>query len=560
MNVLLIVPPIQDSFFTIKRNFPLGILYLATVLKEEGIKVKLLNSLEENKKFSLTFPKEFNYLKRYYKSNKLPFSLFQGFFHFGLTYEEISNVVRAYNPQIVGISANFSPYFFSALEVARRVKEINKNITVVVGGRVATEFPEFVLGYLYIDFAIRGEGEFALSKLCKGLAKGSLGRIGGLCYRVNNKIKISSQIQIIKDLDGLPLVDRRLFNYRNYKFNGLISTAIIASRGCYLGCRFCSIKEPFRARSVEKILEEMKSAYSLGIRHFNFEDDNINLHPQKEKLVDLIISHFSNRNEKIKVSFMNGIMAKGLSKRLIDKLLMCGLTHIDFSLVSSNKRLRLYLGRREENKIMISKTNYLAQKGVPVTIHFITGFPSQKFRDALKDIIYLSKQRAFLGISIFYPVLGKGLLNEQANLDYIKNNIIFFRSSFAYFDRDISRDRIFFLFYIARIVNFVKLIIDIYNLNNENFYPFIYKFKNSNLNKSYIISDKKIDRITLGIMALNKILEERTIFRAISRKDKDKFVYQFIKEDFISPKDLNLLFKNKLKIRGVKTNNYIFLG
>ncbi|MCM8756834.1 MAG: radical SAM protein, partial [Candidatus Omnitrophica bacterium] len=324
--------------------------------------------------------------------------------------------------------------------------------------------------------------------------------------------------------------------------------------------RFCSIKEPFRARNVEKILEEMEIAYSLGIRHFNFEDDNINLHPQKEKLVDLIISHFSNRNEKIKLSFMNGIMAKGLSKRLIDKLLMCGLTHIDFSLVSSKKRLRLYLGRREENKIMISKTNYLAQKGIPVTIHFITGFPSQKFKDALEDIIYLSKQRAFLGMGIFYPVLGKGLLNEQANSDYIKNNIIFFRSSFAYFDRDISRDRIFFLFYIARIVNFVKLIIDTYNLNNENFYSFIYKFNNSNLNKSYIISEEKIDRITLGIMALNKIFKERDIFRVISIKDKDKFVYQFIKEDFISSKDLNLLFKNKLEIRGVRTNNYIYLS
>ncbi|HIE35643.1 MAG TPA: radical SAM protein, partial [Candidatus Omnitrophica bacterium] len=73
MRILLIQPPIRDFFFTPLRKTPLGLLYLATFLEKEGFSVKVLNALEEDKKYTLRVPKKFLYLKRYYRKNKSPF-------------------------------------------------------------------------------------------------------------------------------------------------------------------------------------------------------------------------------------------------------------------------------------------------------------------------------------------------------------------------------------------------------------------------------------------------------------------------------------------------------
>jgi radical SAM superfamily enzyme YgiQ (UPF0313 family) len=172
MRVLLIQPPIRDFFFTPLRKTPLGILYLGTVLEKEGFCVKILNTLEEDKRYTLKIPKRFIYLKRYYKKNKSPFSLFNHYYHFGLQFEEMEKEITKFSPQIVGISANFSCYFDSVLEVAEIIKKIDKRIYIVIGGRFATVSPQLVLENECIDFVIRGEAEFSLLKLCKSLKRG----------------------------------------------------------------------------------------------------------------------------------------------------------------------------------------------------------------------------------------------------------------------------------------------------------------------------------------------------------------------------------------------------
>jgi radical SAM superfamily enzyme YgiQ (UPF0313 family) len=178
--------------------------------------------------------------------------------------------------------------------------------------------------------------------------------IDGLCYRSKRGLKISKKIPLIQDLDVLPFPKRELIDYKKYKFENRISTSLIASRGCNLECRFCAIREKFRWRNVEDVLEEIKYCFSLGITHFNFEDDNINFHPQFEKILDLIIKNFS---PKIKISFMNGLLTYKLNSTLRKKLIKAGITHLDFSLVSSKKELREKLRRKEETKEILSLAN-----------------------------------------------------------------------------------------------------------------------------------------------------------------------------------------------------------
>lgn len=549
MRILLINPPIQDFFFTPQRAYPLGILYLATMLECRGFEVKVLNALETDKKLTLKLPQEFSYLKRYYQPNKSPFCLFYNYCHFGLTYSEIEAEIRNFKPNIVGISSNFSAYFDCAYKTAQSVKKIDKNITVVFGGRVPTITPEFVLEHQDIDFAVRGEAESSFLDLCNSLLKAKLPQICGVCYRLKNKTHIALDTALIKNLDSLPFPKRTLINYANYKFKGLISASLIASRGCNLGCRFCAISERLRYRSAENILGEIRSCFDLGTRHFNFEDDNINLSPEFEKLLDLIIENFPG---KIKVSFMNGMLAKGLNDSICLKLVKAGLTHIDLALVSASPKLRRYTKRNETIKDISVVSDFMAKRKIPATVHFIVSLPYQKVGDCLADIKFLAKKRLFLGPSIFYPVIESAFFKELKEKFSVKiNDYAFFRSSCAYFNRFMLRDEIFYIFYLSRAVNFMKELIDKFSLKNNDFYAFLKrKAKKYNIINDILISSKKIDRLSLGIIILVRLFKENKVFRVEENRKDGRFYYIFKEESFIRAGDFRKTLLS-LEISGV---------
>lgn len=293
MRILLINPPVEDFFYTPVRSYPLNLLYLGTILVNNGFEIRIINVPFESSRKILSLPKEFQYLKTYYKLNISPFRLFHNYYRFG-SYDYIVNVFNQFRPQIVGISANFTAYFKEALTVAELIKHINKNVIIVIGGRAATSLSKMFLDNETVDFVIRGEAEEVFLFLCDEIKrKGYLTEyIDGLCTKKRNKIVISPRSVFIPCLDTLPIVNRRLINYRLYRFRGHIFTSIIATRGCNFRCYFCGIKEPFRYRKIESIISEMEECYALGIRYFNFEDDNLNLHPQIEELIDEIIYRF----------------------------------------------------------------------------------------------------------------------------------------------------------------------------------------------------------------------------------------------------------------------------
>jgi len=545
---LIINPPINDFFFTPQRAFPLGTLSLATVLDSSGIDVKILNCLEDYTKRSLAFPPRLLYLKRYYQLNRSAFCLFSHYYCFGKDDNQIRETICREQPDMVGISANFTAYLDNAFAVARLVKKIDSRIQVVVGGRAATADAKFVLGQPEVDFVIKGEAEESFRKLSQAQKKGKLGYIPGLCYKHNDgKLHISRQSAMIKDLNSLPILNRRLIDYNKYVFQGSISTSLLASRGCSMGCRFCAIRETFRFRSANHVMLEIEDAFSLGIRHFNFEDDTINLNPEFRPLLDRIIQRFCG---KIKISFMNGLLASGIDRIIREKLIQAGLTHIDLAIASSKERLRKKLHRNDPTAKVFGLSRFMAKKQIVPTIHYIVGFPGQGFEDAVKDIRLLAAKPALLGPSIFYPVKESALFSELAVLfPKSEDDYVLFRSSAACFDQDISRDRIFSLVYFARIINFIK------QLAVSTVIPDLKKFLGKQT-KGYLIKDGqlcsrlKLDRIIMGKISLRILLDKSIICRVKQSKENGDYIYSFKPEEFVLNKDIRKAL-DSLRVCGV---------
>ena len=124
-------------------------------------------------------------------ADKSPFSTFHQYYHFGQPFAAIAAEVAALQPDLVGISSLFTPYYREALEVATRVK-VHWQAPVVMGGSHVSAVPETVLAHPDVDFVIRGEGERPLVELLRCLqGRQGLADVPNLGYKHAGQLRFN---------------------------------------------------------------------------------------------------------------------------------------------------------------------------------------------------------------------------------------------------------------------------------------------------------------------------------------------------------------------------------
>jgi len=246
MRVLLIKPPSANYYGQLGANLPpLGLAYLAAVLRKNGHQVRILDMDVE-------------------KSKRLPV---EGF-------------------DLVGITSDTAK-FKKALTIASEVKAAGK--PVVMGGYHVTFMDEEALLSGVVDYVARGEGEYILLDLVETLERdGDLTKVRGLSYRKNGHIVRNPPAPFVENLDELPFPERDLLPLKKYssEFYRRPSTTMITSRGCPYDCVFCSVTRfagaKWRTRSVDSIIDEITFLMrKYRYRSFLFMDDNFTLNPRR---------------------------------------------------------------------------------------------------------------------------------------------------------------------------------------------------------------------------------------------------------------------------------------
>jgi radical SAM superfamily enzyme YgiQ (UPF0313 family) len=132
---------------------------------------------------------------------------------------------------------------------------------VVIGGMHASALPEEALRHA--DQVMVGEGESTILDVVEGRLTDPVVRAEPVC-----------------DLDSVPWPDYSvLMTY--------VSAAnIMTSRGCPYRCSFCTTSRmfaPYRRRSVDSVIAEIRHYHELGFRYMNFEDDNFTADKERAK-------------------------------------------------------------------------------------------------------------------------------------------------------------------------------------------------------------------------------------------------------------------------------------
>lgn len=258
MKVTLVNPPQTASKYKFMGVIapPLGIGYIAAVLRDNGIDVNILDASAEDMDF-----KEFS--------------------------EEIKNR----SPDIISISA-LTPTINKALETAKTAKEVLPNSIIVMGGYHPTFDFEETLKNDFVDIVIRGEGEYVLRDLVETIENnGDLREVRGIVFKEDDNIVLNPNADLIYDLDALPFPAFDLMPMDKYKLLDMDThmATMITTRGCPMKCSFCSSAamhgKKMRQRSVDNILAEidfLREKYDINT--IAFMDDTFTL--KKSRLME----------------------------------------------------------------------------------------------------------------------------------------------------------------------------------------------------------------------------------------------------------------------------------
>jgi radical SAM superfamily enzyme YgiQ (UPF0313 family) len=201
-KILLVYPPLTVSetrLFDV-WSFPLGLLYIASVLVKNGYEIKILDCIAE----------DICNVER----------VDSNWFRFGLAEKDIIKRIEAFKPDLAGISIPFSCQYADALRIGSIIKALNNQIITVAGGAHVTVMPESIPSD-YFDYCIIGEGEFGLLNLVDSINRGSHVNIAGVITKDDIKSgNYSISAPIIEPLDILPYPQYDAIHLEKYWSSG----------------------------------------------------------------------------------------------------------------------------------------------------------------------------------------------------------------------------------------------------------------------------------------------------------------------------------------------------
>ena len=370
MRILLVNPPAINFYHRVGlRMCPLGLGYVASVLKEAGYEIKIIDLNVERINYR-TYP-------------------FQKY-------------------DLVGISVDTTRYPVS-LKIAEAAKK--KGAKVIMGGPHVTFYDLEALLTQKVDYVVRGEGEYIMLELVRHLNNGkALDEINGITYRFGNQIIRNPAAPLVQNLDNIPFPARELLPMDRYTntLYGRYSSSMITSRGCPFNCEFCSCSAfsgiKWRTRSLDNILKEIDLLYNkYGYRAISFLDDNFTLNPRR--VIELCETIIKKSWDLFWYAFSRvDIIVK--NERMVQLMKKAGLSQIFVGFESASQEVLDKMGKNVSVEKAYKAMEILKRHGVQVWGSFIIGALNetrQMIKETIKFARKLNPQLSQFSILTPYP-------------------------------------------------------------------------------------------------------------------------------------------------------------
>ena len=377
MKILLVNPPQRTKC----PQPPLGLAMVAAVLEKNGDSVQILD-------LALL----------------------------GMSDESLRIRIQQEKPDIVGITA-MTPTINSALSVAKRVKEIDRDILVILGGSHATLLPEETLqDSPDIDVIVCGEGEQTTPEVVAALKEdaGSLRQVPGVAYREGNKTRTNPTRPPILDLDSLPFPAFHLLPMGKYRLHPPFGRKtpimpIITSRGCPYRCVFCSksvFGHRYRSNSAAYVVDQIRFlSEKFGIKEVKFYDDSFTLN--RERVVDICALL---KEQKLDIPWTCETRVNLVDRDLLTTMMDAGCYMIEYGVESGNQQILDNLKKDITLEQAVRTFKWTHEAGIETVAYFMIGSPGETHETIEESIEFAKKlDPDFVQFSVATPYPGTEL-------------------------------------------------------------------------------------------------------------------------------------------------------
>lgn len=315
------------------------------------------------------------------------------------------------------------PCFLQDIEMAKTIKEMFPEIKIVLIGPHATAIDKEILEkYRFIDFVARGEYDYTILDLAKGLKPE---KVLGLSFIKGKELVRTANRPVIENLDELPFPARHFLPMEKYfepVFKSKNTFRIFGSRGCPFSCVFCLWPQTMfgrraRFRSPEKIVDEIEYLINnYQAKGIYFEDDTFTVRPGHVfKICDELLKR------KIKISWSCLGRVDCVSEEMLKKMKIAGCCAIRYGVESSSQEL-LDKAKKKINIFQIKKAFEITKKaGIETYADYafgLIGETKETMENTIKFAIDLSSDFAQFSVLVPYP--GTEIYEEAKKNNWLK--------------------------------------------------------------------------------------------------------------------------------------------
>ncbi|MBN2254170.1 MAG: B12-binding domain-containing radical SAM protein [Deltaproteobacteria bacterium] len=403
-KILLINPWIYDFAaydFWVK---PLGLLSLASLLRENGHDIYYIDCLEPFHPRMLRDPQVKAPKRKPTGAGKFAREIIpsplqlkhvpKNYNRYGITPEifkdELAGIPR---PDLIFVTSMMTYWYPGVIDTIRLVKEAYPGVPLVLGGNYVSLCRDHAAAHSGADCVVTGEGERALSRILERFC-GDLPRF----------------LPDFSDLDTYPYPAFDLLKQAD-------QVPIITSRGCPFRCTYCAshlLNDRFRTRSPLKVVDEIESWNKLrGVRNFAFYDDALLVGANSRAIP--MLRELMRRDIDCEFHCPNGLHLREITKELATLMYRARFTTIRFGFETASVKRQLDTGGKITNDEARDAIAHLRNAGYgedDIGMYILCGLPGQTSEEVEATIEFIKSCGARPVIAEYSPIPGTDLWGD----------------------------------------------------------------------------------------------------------------------------------------------------
>lgn len=409
MRIAVVIPPIEDFYFTRHRMSGLGARVVERLCATAGHTVGLFDfPASRRKPADIPLPEELSHLRPYLLQNESGrLAFFTRYRRLGPPAPACAETVRGFSPDLLLIASFAFCYLDQTAELAAACKAAMPGTPLVAGGHGPAVSPEYLLRAGCVDACVTGEAEAVLPGLLDAVARHGVPTEAAGVVTAGGSSGMpppTPEARLGAAATGPEPV--AAWHTTGLGRRGRL-VSLCLTRGCPRRCSFCSVHlvhgREFRRLPIPEVHRIARALPEDGELQVNLEDDNLLCDwDYTQQALSAI------RRERPGVSFRadNGLDYRLLTPERVRRLAQLGMDRFNLSIAAASPAVASAQSREADLPRLRDVVDQIARLGLPSVTYIICGLPGDTPESVASALAFAAGLPGLVGVSLFYPIPG----------------------------------------------------------------------------------------------------------------------------------------------------------